>query len=132
MSTGKFLLGFDAKANSDLSAKQGFCMKLVTNGDTVDLIAAATDRFAGVLLNNPQAGQAAEVQYLGQATAVADGSGTAIAAGDLVGPDANGRMIKKATNDFNVAGVSRDACAIQGGVIRVLLTPNAVFRTLAG
>ncbi len=132
MSTGRFLFGFDAKANSDLSAKQGFCVKFVTNGDTVDLIAAATDRFAGVLLNDPQSGQVAEVQYLGQATAVSDGSGTAIAVGDLVGPDANGRMVKKATADYNVAGVARDASSAQGTVIRVLLTPNAVFRTLAG
>ncbi len=132
MSTGRYLLGFDAKANSDLSAKQGYCVKFVTNGDTVDLIAAATDRFAGVLLNDPTSGQTAEVLYMGQATAVADGSGTAIAVGDLVGPNSSGVMVKKATNDYNVAGVARDACSVSGGVIRVLLTPNALFRTLAG
>lgn len=130
--TGQFLLGRSAKANSDLSAKQGFCLKLVTNGDTVDLIAAATDRFHGVLLNNPTSGQTAEVATLGLVPAVSDGSGTSIGVGDLVGPDSNGRMVKKATADYNVAGTALDASTAQGAVIRVMLTPNAVFRTLAG
>jgi hypothetical protein len=131
--TGRYLLGFDAKANSDLSAKQGYSLTFAgSSGDIVDVIASATARFVGVLMNDPKSGDTAEVLYLGQATAVADGSGTAIAAGDLVGPNSSGVMVKKATADYNVAGTSRDACSISGGVIRVLLTPNVVYRALGG
>jgi hypothetical protein len=130
--TGRYLLGFDAVAAADLSGKQGFCMTWGADGDHVTTIASATAVFAGVLLNDPTSGQVAEVLYLGQATGVADGSGTAITVGALVGPNSAGRMVVKATADYNVVGVARDACSILGGVIRVLLTPNAIFRTLLG
>lgn len=131
MATGTEIFNLNAKANSDLSAKQFFAVKL-TAADTVDLTSAATDIAIGVLQNAPKANQAADVQVLGIAKAVSDGSGTAISVGDRVGPDTNGRWVKKATNDFNAGGLAMDASSAQGTVIRVLLTPAALFRTLAG
>jgi hypothetical protein len=96
------------------------------------LITAATDRAIGVLQNKPDVGQAAEVQVNGVSKVISDGSGTAIAAWDLVGPNASGIAVKKATADFNCAGYAMDASAANGTVIGVLLIPGLVFRTLAG
>ena len=126
--------GYDESwiANADLSTKQFFCVKLVA-GPKVDLCAAATDRAFGILQNKPSAsGRNTAVRHLGISKAVSDGSGTAIAVGDLVGTDANGRVIKKATADNGVVGVALDASSAVGTIIRVfLLAPGtSVFRTL--
>lgn len=121
------------KAAADYSAKQYFFMKLSTSvADTVVLCSAAADRVWGVLMNKPAAGQAADVRQLGTAPVVSDGSGTAIAAGDYVGPNSAGKAVKKATADYSVAGIAQDASSADGTVIRVFLLPGAVFRTLGG
>lgn len=119
------------KAAADLSAKQYFAVKL-TAADTVGLVAAATDRTLGVLMNKPKLAQAARVRKAGIAPCVSDGSTTAIAVGDYVGPNSDGKMIKKATADFSVAGIAQDASSADGTVIRVELTLGAFFRTAAG
>lgn len=115
------------KAGADLSAKQFFAVEL-TAADTVGLVNAATDRVLGLLQNKPQAGQAAEVRILGISKAVSDGSVTAIAVGDYVGPNAAGKMVKKTLADNSVTGIAHDASSADGTVIRVLLTPGAFFR----
>jgi len=121
-------------ANADLSAKQFFCVKYVAASAPVkvDLCAAATDVCAGILQNKPSAsGRNASVCHLGISKAVSDGSGTAIAVGDTVGTDANGRVIKKATNDNGLIGVALDASSAVGTIIRVRLYGQVVpFRTL--
>lgn len=117
-------------AAADLSALQYNPVSLGSSG--VSAIAAATTRAIGVLQNKPLSGEAAEVRILGRTKAVSDGSGTAIAAGDLVGPNASGVMVKKATNDYNVAGIACDASSASGTIIGVILTPGAWFRTAAG
>lgn len=120
------------KAAADQSAKQYFFLKY-SAVDTVALCAAATDRAIGVLMNKPAAaGLAADVRILGIAPVVSDGSGTAIAVGDTVGPNSAGKAVKKATADYNVAGIALDASSADGTVIRVLLIPGAIFRTLGG
>jgi hypothetical protein len=119
------------KANSDLSAKQFFCVKL-TAADTVDLTSANSDRALGVLQDKPKSAHAGAVRILGMSKAVSDGSGTAISVNDYVGPDSNGRVVKKATADYSVMGIAMDASSAQGTVIRVLLMPGAWFRTAGG
>ena len=119
------------KANSDLSAKQYYAVKL-TAENTVDLAAAATDRCIGVLQNKPKANNAAQVAILGMTKAYTDGSGTAIAVGDLVGPNSSGIFVKKATADYNAMGIAMQASSALGTIIYVILVPLAVFRTLAG
>jgi len=128
---GAFVNDESYKAAADLKAKQYYAVKL-TAANTVGLVAAATDRVAGILMNKPDIGQAAQVRKDGIAPCVSDGSGTAIAVGDLVGPNAAGKMVKKATADFNVCGTAEDASSADGTVIRVNLTLNAAVRTLAG
>ena len=120
------------KAAADQSAKQYYFLKY-SAADTVAVCSAAADRAIGVLMNKPAAaGQAADVRILGIAPVVSDGSGTAIAVGDLVGPSSAGKAVKKATADYSAAGIALDASSADGTVIRVLLIPGAVFRMLGG
>lgn len=119
-------------ANADLSTKQYFCVKLAA-GPKVALCAAATDRAIGILQNKPAAdGRNASVRHLGISKAVSDGT-SAIAVGDLVGTDANGRVVKKATADYGAIGEALDASAAVGTIIRVRLFGATIpFRTLLG
>jgi hypothetical protein len=119
------------KAAADLTAKQYYALE-ITAADTVNVCGAATDRVIGVLQNTPNTNQAASVRVHGITKAVSDGSGTAIAAGDYVGPNSSGKMVKKATADYSVAGIALSASSADGTVISVLLTPGAWFRTAAG
>jgi|SRR5229473_6726651 len=119
------------KANADLSAKQWYAVKL-TAADTVDMASAATDLCVGILQNKPTSGHAAEVRILGITKVSSDGSGTAIVVGDRVGPNASSQIVKKATADYNAMGIALDASSAAGTIIRVLLIPGMVFRTLAG
>lgn len=127
---GAFVYDESFTASADLSALQFNTVSLGTTG--VAAIGAATTRAIGVLQNKPKSGEAATVRILGSTKAVSDGSGTAIAAGDYVGPNSSGVMVKKATADYNVAGISMDASSASGTVIRVILTPGAFFRTAGG
>jgi hypothetical protein len=63
--------------------------------NTVDACSAATDRAIGILQNTPKAGEAAAVLHSGRSYGRADGGTVAIAAGDLVGPAAGGKLVKK-------------------------------------
>ena len=119
------------KAAADLSDKQYYGVEL-TAADTVNVCNAAADTMLGVLLNKPKLGQAAQVRVLGIAPMVSDGSGTAIAVGDRVGPNSSGKAVKKATADYAVGGIAMDASSADGTVIRVLLTPGAYFRSAGG
>lgn len=119
------------KAAVDLSTHQFKAMK-VSGAWGCTLAAAATDRCIGVLQNKPQANQAAQIRVLGVSKMISDGSGTAIAAGDLVGPNASALAVKKATADFNAMGISLDASAALGVIIPVFLIPGLMFRTLLG
>lgn len=130
MATAIELLDVNMKAASDLSAKQFFLVKQ-TAADTVDLVAAATDRTFGVLVNAPKSAQAASVQTDGIAKVVSDGSGTAIAAGDPLGADTSGRVVKNVTADRLGIGVAMDASSAAGTVIRVKLAIGIPFRTPA-
>ena len=120
------------KATTDLSAAQYTPVKLGAKG-FIAAAAAATDPIFGILLNKPKAGDAAEVAIWGRHFAKVDGSGTAIAIGDLLGPNAAGTMlVKHATADNGVVARALDACTLSGGIIEVLLFAGlpTVFRTL--
>jgi hypothetical protein len=120
------------KAAADLSTKQYFAVEM-TAADTVNVTNAAADRALGILQDKPKTGEGGAVRLLGISEAVTDGSGTAIAVGDYVGPNNVGKMVKKATADFSVLGIALDASSADGTIIRVLL-PGGVnwFRSSAG
>lgn len=119
------------KAGADQSTKQYYLVKQ-SAANTVAVCSGATDRAIGVLRNKPKANEAATVRITGIAEVITDGSGTAIAAGDYVGPNSSGKAVKKATADYNVCGQALDASSTDGAIIRILLTPGAWFRTAGG
>src|ERR1043166_3469628 len=100
MATAVELLDVNMLAASDLSTKQFFIVKQNGTADTVDICSATTDVPFGVIADPPKAsGKGCAVQTDGIAKVVSDGSGTAIAAGDRVGPDSSGRAIQGQTQD---------------------------------
>jgi hypothetical protein len=119
-------------AAADLSTKQWYAVEL-TAANTVNVASAAADASIGILQNKPRAGEAAAVMHVGRSYAVADGSGTAIAVGDWVGPAAGGVLVKKATADFSTIGRALTAAAAAGVIIEVALGyPAGVFTAAAG
>lgn len=124
---------YTMKAEADLSLKQYFCVKQGTTKDGVALVAAATDPVFGILQTKPKAsGRACIVRTNGKTLAVSDGT-AAIAIGDLVGPNAAGKVVKKATADFNAIGRANEPSTADGTIIEVWLgLPQTIFRTLAG
>ena len=118
-------------AGADLSGNQFYILEAA--GYSATVANAAADRPVGVLINKPQSGEAAQVQKTGIATVVSDGSGTAISAGDYVGPNTAGKAVQKATADFSVLGRAKEASSADGTIIEVDLDDKgAVFRTPLG
>lgn len=117
------------KAAADLSAKQFFAVK-ITATDTMNLCAAVTDIGYGILQDKPKSGETGSARRLGTSKAVVDGS-TAIAAGDKLGPNAAGKLVKVTTVDRPVMATALEAATTDGAIIEVDLTPNAVYRTPA-
>lgn len=77
-----------AVAAADLSTKQ---YRFVKGAASVNVCSAATDCPSGVLQDKPTSGQAADVMVFGVTKLIAGGT---IAAGDRIGPDANGAAVK--------------------------------------
>lgn len=119
------------KAGADLRTKQYYAVE-VTGADTVNVCNAAADVAIGILDNKPNTNDAAEVVMLGRTQAITDGSGTAIAAGDRLGPNSSGKLVKKATADYSVCAIALAASTTDGAVIPVLVLPGLVFRSLGG
>lgn len=90
-------------AAADLSAKQ-FCLVKIDAAGKVAL-AGLGDACLGVLQNAPASGEACDVMTEGTSKVVASG---ALAAGDLVGSDANGKAVVAGAGEF-AAGVLASA-----------------------
>lgn len=139
MATEKSLPGGDQSvvAGADLRTKQYYCMELSpalnSQGQrAVTLVNAATDLVYGVLQNKPNSGEAARVRQGGMTKAVSNGSVTPIAVGDRVGPDATGKVVRKATDDNVVIGRAMNPSSADGVVITVDMdAPITPFRTPA-
>jgi hypothetical protein len=90
----------------------------VTGANQVGLSTAATDRSVGVMQNKPQVtGQAATVAIHGVSMVM---SGGALAAGDLVAADANGRGVSTATA-ADARGIALAAAGAADELVPVLL-----------
>lgn len=122
------------RSTTDMRLKQFAPVKLAATKDFITECAAATDRVYGLQQGKPNVGEAGRVAILGRWTALVDGSGTAIAIGDFLGPNAAGTMlVKKTTADNSVCAIALDVCTISGGKIDVNLFAGMgiVFRTAA-
>jgi hypothetical protein len=114
------------RALTDMRLLQFAPVKLHTVKDFVAVCAAATDRVYGILQGKPNINETARIAVSGRWSAKVDGSGTAIAIGDYLGPNAAGTMlIKKTTADNIVCAIALDVCTISGGIIDVSLFAGA-------
>jgi hypothetical protein len=106
-------------ANADLSAKQYLFVKIVT-GSKVDVCSAATDVPCGVLVDKPKSGDTSQVQVTGLGKVKAGGT---IAAGDLLGTDANGAAVKLTVGTDTTKYVVAQAleAAVTGDYFEILL-----------
>lgn len=120
-------VGGDAtyEAGADLSAKQYYLVEEANTGK-VSVCNAAGDVAIGILQNEPASGQEAQVRIAPGSVSkcVSDGSGTAIAIGDWVGTDGNGKAIKKSTDKDWAIGRAESASSADGTIISVRLQPG--------
>lgn len=116
------------KAAADLSTKQFFTVKL-TAKDTVNLCAATSDICIGILQDKPKLNQGGAVRILGTSLAVVDGT-TPIVAGDRLGPDANGRLVKKTVAGNSTFAIANDSSSAVGDIIEVLIVGPGAFTAL--
>lgn len=131
MAFGNPLQSFSFTSTNDLSADQFRFVDLDAANSTsgvgnVILPTVAGQKAIGVLQNKPTAGQTAEVWILGISKVVA---GAAVAAGDLVATDNQGRAVTASTaGAFPAAnfilGRALSAASGAGVVISVLLLPG--------
>jgi len=102
------------RADADLRTKQFFIVKL-TGDNQVGLPTAATDTALGVLQNKPNAGEAAAVWVAaGSRVSAAVDSTTDIVAGDFLGINSSGVLVKKTTADFTVCALALEASTTNG------------------
>lgn len=112
------------QANADLTAKQYYCVELLST-EKVDVCNATTDVAFGVLQNDPASGQAAQVRvHPGSKTKVVSDGSTPIAVGDWVGTGSTGKAVKKTTDKDWVLGVAEDPSTADGTIITVRLQPG--------
>ena len=112
-------------ANADLSTKQYFCMKYSSTAGQIAICAATTDFMIGILQNKPAAaGRAAEIMTLGWSKADV-AAATDIAINDLLGTDANGRLVKRtpSNNDIVNAIAEEVATTATGDLITCYIFP---------
>lgn len=106
------------EAAADLSTKQFYLAKLDANGKAV-LAAAGTDKIIGAIEEPAKLASAAKVNTGGVIKVVAGG---AVAIGDDVTSDANGKAITTVTVGNRTIGIAL-AAAVLNDVFEVLVRP---------
>jgi hypothetical protein len=107
------------KASVTQASNQFKIMRLSTTAGEVKVGTSATSNICGVLLNDPGAGEAAEVQYLGIAKVLTEAS---VTVGGIVVCSSTGRAKLSTTGGDRVLGIAMDAANAAGDLIRVLLS----------
>jgi len=112
------------RAAADLRTKQFYLVKRVSP-TTINLCGAG-EVALGVLVNKPNVGEAADVFAFGYATVISDGNAAAIAAGDPIKSDANGKAVKSAANRDHTVGYSDQASTTDGAQMKALIVPGSL------
>lgn len=101
-------------AGADLSASQNFFVKQDTSNEKEVVLAAAnTDKVFGIVINEPESGDAADVVYSGGTYVKLGGT---VAIDDFLGSDANGKAVTVSTTGNYYA-----ARALKAGVLNDLI-----------
>lgn len=112
-------MGITLEAAVDLSAKQYHFVRFSGANLTNQASEAVNSGLAGILLNKPQAGEFASIQYAGKTKITAGG---AITANDIVTTNGSGRAATVASGQM-AAGRALQTAGADGDVIPVLLFP---------
>lgn len=107
-------------AGVSLTAAQYKVVKFASTASAVISVAATTDFAVGVLQNDPAAGEAAEVAYLGVAIALAGVNDLAV--GELVGFNSTGQVVDHTTDNRRIIGQALTASTAVGDEVRVALS----------
>jgi hypothetical protein len=108
-------------AETDLSAKQFYCVKPGTTSPQVAL-AGAGNVVVGILQNKPKAGEAAAVRLRpGDISQAVVDATTDIAYGDALKADANGKLVKTTTDKDFVVARAQEPATEDGQIIAVKL-----------
>lgn len=115
-------------ANADLSSYQYFLVKRHSTEGQCALVAGTTDLPIGLLQNKPAAaGRAAEVMVLGKSKANVEATSD-ISIGSKLGPNTDGRLIIKTSNNDIVCAIAEQAATTAtGDIITVTVFPAVWF-----
>lgn len=112
-------LTFTAEAAADLSAHQYNLMRL-SAANAVNVASLDTNSgLCGVLLNKPESGEAASIQYAGMGRVRA---GASITAGAHITTNGSGRAVAVGSGDM-ACGRALEAAGADGDIIDVILYP---------
>ena len=113
-------------ASADISAYQYCNVKL--DAATTCVYSGAGERAVGVLLNEPESGEAADIMLVGVCMMVVDGNAGAISIGSYLESDAAGKGVATTTDTDELVGMALAASTAAGDIIPVVL----MHGTLAG
>ena len=105
------------QSSLDLTAKQYFAVKLHTVAGQIALAGAGVG--FGILQNDPNSNQAAQVRHLGTSRHVVDGNATAIVIGSKITSDAAGKGVVADTAGDVAYAEADEASTVDGDVISV-------------
>ncbi len=110
-------------STADLSAEPYVVVAVdLSNDNSVVLATADTDPIVGVLQNEPKAGEAALIRFIGTTKVVLGG---VVARGDAVTTNATGEGVTTAVAGTAVIGKALDS-GVAGDIIEVLLTISTI------
>lgn len=105
-------------ATSTLASSQYYVVQLSSTAGEVKLATSGTSKIIGIVQNDPAAGEAADVAFVGIVKAACEASTTI---GAYLTSSSTGR-VKITTTDTNTAvGIALEAYSTAGGIIRVLM-----------
>lgn len=106
-------------ASADLSSKQYY--NVVQDAATTCAIAGADVQTLGVLINEPESGEGADVVLFGTAKMIVDGNAAGIAVSDFLMTDANGKGVLCNGDTENIVGQALAASTADGDIIPVIV-----------
>lgn len=109
-------------ANADLSAKQYHVVSLTSTANNVKIAGDVDTAIAGLLQNEPESGEAAEVVCLGIAKGICES--TSISRGAVVTSNSTGEVQATTADEDRVLGIALSAGSAAGDIIDVLVAPS--------
>lgn len=122
------ILTLSFEAGADLSAKQYTAVKLDTATAWKVAACGSNEAGIGILQGTPVSGGTAEVDIEGITRWKVDGNAGAIAPGDYLKSDANGKGVKTTTDNEFVMARAMELSSADGDIITVKLLGGGAHR----